>query len=388
MINKKGFTLIELLGVVIILGLLVTLVLPSIINSIKKSSDETDTITKDLVLNAVDLYIRDNKNYYEVSNGSEFCIPLIDLTNSSYLKTPLSYKNNDDITNNYSVKVYFNEKYSYELIESKNCPEPIFVAKATPTTGIVPQLDSDGNFVPGSEFSIKVSDEIGYLTFFVLSNDNNYVNLIAQKNLASNGTLTTSINITGDEWYSASNNRYGPQTAYRYLTNATSKWENIPVIESFNYLDEGNQSNSNYGYKSINTEYDSESGNYLTIITPLSSEYGEIDVYKNIRARLPKYSEVTTNTIGCTFESGSCAKNSLWLVDYLSTSDYVTGGTSLSSYSSGYWLLSTKPSFEDHIYVITSNGHLNSRNAKSDITTIRPVITIKKSELIRAMEQM
>lgn len=386
MINKKGFTLIELLGVVIILGLLVTLVLPSIINSIKKSSDETDAITKDLVLNAADLYIRDNKNYYEVSNGSEFCIPLIDLTNSSYLKTPLSYKNNDDITNNYSVKVYFNEKYSYELIESKNCPEPIFVAKATTTTGIVPQLDSDGNFVPGSEFSIKVSDEIGYLTFFVLSNDNNYVNLIAQKNLASNGTLTTSIDIIGDEWYSDSNNRYGPQTAYKYLTNATSKWENIPVIESFNYLDEGNQSNSNFGYKSINTEYDSESGNYLTIITPLSAEYGEIDVYENMRARLPKYSEIIENT-SCTTTDGSCDDESLWVVDYLKTNTNVTGGTSLESYSSGYWLLSSCQGSGNEVSGVHYYGRFYNYPA-NNVFGIRPVITLKKSELIRAMEQM
>ena len=387
MINKKGFTLIELLGVVIILGLLVTLVLPSIINSIKKSSDETDTITKDLVLNAADLYIRDNKNYYEVSNGSEFCIPLIDLTNSSYLKTPLSYKNNDDITNNYSVKVYFNEKYSYELIESKNCPEPIFVAKTTPTTGIVPQLDSDGNFVPGSEFSIKVSDEIGYLTFFVLSNDNNYVNLIAQKNLAPNGTLAGE-NQDGDEWYLTSSNlfdnRYGPQTAYSYLSKATSNWTNIPEIESFIYSDINDQPEGvthTYGYQGIVTEYDSVKGIYLTIITPLSSEYGEIAVYENMRTRLPKYSEVTAPEIGCTNSNNSCFINSSWIADYLYSN-------STTSYSYGYFLLASNPINNVDQYRIHYFGRISNTSTSNSNYGIRPVITLKKSELIRAMEQM
>lgn len=121
-LNNEAFTLLELLGVVIILGLLVTLTLPSVINSIKKSSNEIDNINKELAINAADLYIRDNKSYFDVSNGTEFCISLSDLVDGNYLKSPIQYKDSDDITNTHSIKVTYNDKYSYELIDSDSCP--------------------------------------------------------------------------------------------------------------------------------------------------------------------------------------------------------------------------------------------------------------------------
>ena len=44
--NKKGFTLVELLGVIIILSLLIVLVFPKIVNSVKNSTKDTDDTIK------------------------------------------------------------------------------------------------------------------------------------------------------------------------------------------------------------------------------------------------------------------------------------------------------------------------------------------------------
>ena len=382
MINKKGFTLMELLGVIIILSILLLIALPSVINSVKNSQSDIDEVTEKLIIDAVNLLIDDSNGYYDSSDNSKFCIPLTELIEEDYLKSPIKYKNLDDISNTYSIKVTYNKDYSYELIDSNECPDPVYVAKVEPTTGIKPRLDTNGNFIPGSEFNIKVSDEIGYLTFFVLSNDGDYVNLIAQKNLAPDGTLSAE-NQTGDEWYSKYNNRYGPQTAYSYLRTATYNWTNIPPIKNFNYLDEGN---SSYGYIGITTKYDSISDTYVTTITPFSSDYGNQVKYSNMKARLPYYNEIIYNT-SCTPNTiGSCYTKSLWAADYLYTNSSVTGGTNAANYSYGYWLLSSHPGYSGNARRINYSGYISALNTNDTNYGIRPVITVLKSELIRTIQ--
>ena len=105
--------------------------------------------------------------------------------------------------------------------------------------------------------------------------------LIAQQNITIDGKFTREPQ-DGDEWYNIADNRYGPQTAYTYLSEATSNWTNIPIIENFNYFDEGNQGDSNYGYQSIVTTFDDLKRKYITTISPLSSNYGEPKIYENI----------------------------------------------------------------------------------------------------------
>ena len=61
--KNRGFTLLELLGVIIILALLTTLVFPSVLNAIKKSSDQTDKLSMDLISNATDIYIERGNDF-------------------------------------------------------------------------------------------------------------------------------------------------------------------------------------------------------------------------------------------------------------------------------------------------------------------------------------
>ena len=69
--KNRGFTLLELLGVIVILALLTTLVFPSVLNAIKKSSNQTDKLSMDLISNAADLYIENNANDFEKTNGNK-----------------------------------------------------------------------------------------------------------------------------------------------------------------------------------------------------------------------------------------------------------------------------------------------------------------------------
>lgn len=121
---KKGFTLIELLGVIIILALLMIIVFPSIVNSVKNSSNKTDDLTLDLIYNAADLFIKDHINNFPKMNGSKYSIELKDLVNEGLLVAPIKLSNSDaDITNNKCIQVTYQNDYTYELKDSGTCKQ-------------------------------------------------------------------------------------------------------------------------------------------------------------------------------------------------------------------------------------------------------------------------
>lgn len=57
---NKGYTLIELLGVILILTLLTLLVVPNVVNSIKKSGSNSDELMSNMIKSAAKLYMSDN----------------------------------------------------------------------------------------------------------------------------------------------------------------------------------------------------------------------------------------------------------------------------------------------------------------------------------------
>ena len=120
--KNKGFTLIELLGVIIILALLMIIVFPSIINSIKKSSNEKDELVVDLIYNATDMYISKNKNNYPKNNGNVYCIPLTQLKDTDYLKEEMLDIGEVDPCSK-TVKITVTDKYSYEIVDNDKCEE-------------------------------------------------------------------------------------------------------------------------------------------------------------------------------------------------------------------------------------------------------------------------
>ena len=77
---------------------------------------------------------------------------------------------------------------------------------------------------------------------------------------------------------------------------------------------------------------------------------------------------------------------SLWIVDYLFSSSYVSGGTSSVNYSFGYWLLSSNPGSSYYSQSVNYDSYINSGNTDNGSYGIRPVITVLKAELLRAME--
>lgn len=118
--NKKGFTLIELLGVIVIIGLLILLALPKIVNSTYNASSKTDKLIEDMVYKSTKLYIKDNSLEFQKIVGKTYCVTISELVDGNYIESPVKIKD-EDITYSYSVKIIYNDKYNFELVKNADC---------------------------------------------------------------------------------------------------------------------------------------------------------------------------------------------------------------------------------------------------------------------------
>ena len=92
---KKGFTLVELLAVIIILGLLAIIAIPSIIGILNNEKENISDSMKNIIINASSLYIEDNSGVYPKVNNNVYCIKLESLVNDNILSKPFK----DPVTN-------------------------------------------------------------------------------------------------------------------------------------------------------------------------------------------------------------------------------------------------------------------------------------------------
>jgi prepilin-type N-terminal cleavage/methylation domain-containing protein len=115
---KKGFTLIELLGVIVILGILVLVAFPPLLNQIKKSKQEINESTKLLIIDAAKDYVKDNENDYDEINGNTYCININTLTENNYLNEKIKDENLNNIKTTKKIKMtYKSNKFEYEVVD-------------------------------------------------------------------------------------------------------------------------------------------------------------------------------------------------------------------------------------------------------------------------------
>ena len=116
---KKGFTLVELLSVIIILGLLTIIAIPSIIGILNNEKENISDSMKNVIINASSLYIEDNSGVYPKVNNNVYCIKLESLVNDNRLSKPLKDPvTNKEIDLNKYVKVsIINDLYNYDIVD-------------------------------------------------------------------------------------------------------------------------------------------------------------------------------------------------------------------------------------------------------------------------------
>ena len=104
-INKKGFTLIELLAVIVVLGVVLTLAMPSILDSINASRNSSYKILIGNIKTAAETYYQEceygdlsDKNKYGdyacAIDNNTINITIEDLANTGILKVSESDENN------------------------------------------------------------------------------------------------------------------------------------------------------------------------------------------------------------------------------------------------------------------------------------------------------
>ena len=119
--KNKGFTLVELLAVIILLSLLMLLVFPKIVNTIKNSSKDTDKLSEQLIYNATKLYVEKYKNNYPKNDGNVYCVAVKDLVDEKYLTGPVTFSDGEDISNTKTVEVSYTGVFEYSLKDNTEC---------------------------------------------------------------------------------------------------------------------------------------------------------------------------------------------------------------------------------------------------------------------------
>lgn len=118
---KKGFTLIELLGILVVLGIVLTISLPNLLSVIKKNQEnEYDNFVTN-VTNAAQLYVETNRSLYNgqlINTGDITAIPVSLLISEGYVKDNLIDPSTEEaIDQNDSIIITLNSNktlsYSY-----------------------------------------------------------------------------------------------------------------------------------------------------------------------------------------------------------------------------------------------------------------------------------
>ena len=119
---KKGFTLIELLGVIIILGLLVVISYPVILEQVEKKREDINQAKMELIESAIDAYIKDHMEEFPNRVGNQYCISLDDLVEEDMIAVDVS----DISQRGVQVNIGSNYNNTYRLVNTcadKEIPE-------------------------------------------------------------------------------------------------------------------------------------------------------------------------------------------------------------------------------------------------------------------------
>lgn len=364
--NNKGFTLIELLAVIIILSLLALITSTAVTNLVKDSKKDLYNTQIELIKSAAEVWGADNLKVLP-ENGECKYLTLKELKGYGLLDSSvINPKTNEEFSDDLKIKIsgnltdYGTMSYIYEVdsTDVSTC-DSIY---PTICTGVTSEIKTSGNvpnglYNSGDEYICEVKPGTSY-HFFVVSTDENKVNLILNNNVYYNSDsdtgLANSTNPGAVAWYATEvNSSYGPVAAMQYLYNATKDWINIPAL-TYEYYDSEIRGNGT-GYTSF------KSKNGVATITSATEPIVESIIgtpSQPLRARMPIFSSETAKT-----ELKSKAD-----APYL----YDTQGG-----SNGYWTLSTFSPSQAYIVIFFAQKDVIASQLNASMG-VRPVISIPK----------
>ena len=153
---NKGYTLIELLGVIIILSILTLLVIPNVVNSIKRTNSKNTRLMDDIIISSAKLYMSDYFLDLQPENGFIYCLPLTKLVDSNYLDSSVKYGNIDDATGIKSVRIIYNNIYTYSIVDTSICA-------TTNHLMLQNQMDSDETYFLDTDIKKNLIEKIEFV---------------------------------------------------------------------------------------------------------------------------------------------------------------------------------------------------------------------------------
>lgn len=112
-INKKGFTLVELLTIIIILGILMTVAIPSVTTLIEKSKRENKESQRNTLQMAAESYLQNNTDKLPKNIGQNILVTAKELREKNYLKEDIYDANKKSCMKDSVVRVYKYDKDKY-----------------------------------------------------------------------------------------------------------------------------------------------------------------------------------------------------------------------------------------------------------------------------------
>ena len=348
--KNKGFTLTELLGVIIILSILVLLVFPKVYNSVK-SNKNGDKVVEKIIYNATSLYIDDNSDYYIKDQSKTYCVKIKDLVDNDNLKAPVKYKDKSDITNYMTVKITYNDGFSYEIVNNEDCIKSY-------NNGEVVYFNVDKGMKCNNytETQSNTGVNSGCMKFYAFNDDGgDKINLLLDHN------TTASV-----AWNSSNSNGSGPNEVLTQLYNDTYLWQGTETPLNYTMDQRGRESNAYY----------------------------TID-YKEYRARLITAQEIAQITGATSWNELTATSSDWYSFDskdgwlYDRTSTYCTDDGCLNNADSstpaemhGYWSASSTAVGISYAWNVNYDGGVyRDYVARSDVFGVRPVIEVLKSKL-------
>jgi type IV pilus assembly protein PilA len=386
---KKGFTLVELLAVIVILGIILAIAIPNILNLINNSKEQAYESQKKFIIDAAKKYVMANQNLVFENNVAT--ITLIDLKNEgllpSTIKNPRDGEFDDDTV---VIVTSSNGETAYDIATPDELLHK-FITNSNPEGNSYRYKNGAHRFIgPDPNNWIEFGSIGGTPVMWrIIKKDDEGIQLIYEglKNGASAPTDNGRIQIAGSwtpAWDTENSNKWERPATLKALLQ---DWYNTLTINNdlvnpINWCLGGSGQGINYPTDYVPTEHflqtecidGTYSGGAFLGKTNEKLAYGLIRVSDYISASDhpdcfgsyfdgPGSTEVD-NGRRCGREVNEAGRtNYLWKPAYW------------------YWTYTARAAISASVWLVHNDGHVSSNSASYSSGSVRPIINLKSDIL-------